>query len=184
MENKTNSVQRLRWQALLLLLFNLLVWDYKGHMTSFGGLNRRVPLIASSFYGVSAIAAFGCANILARLECTSASGNRLSSATNGTFGHYIYSLNLNVAEAPSRETKFPLEESDNIVKGGIIREPLVPLKFHYTVGLMYGCNYQGNNNTPHGLYPCCTTHVNPDKIISCHNMSPQDFDAFYKYLQK
>ncbi len=56
--------------------------------------------------------------------------------------------------------------------------------FHYATGLMYGCNYQGYNNTPHGLYPCCTTQVNPDKIISCHNMSPQDFDAFYKYLQQ
>ncbi len=56
--------------------------------------------------------------------------------------------------------------------------------FHYATGLMYGCNYKGYNNTPNGLYPCCTTQVNPDKIISCHNMSPQDFDAFYKYLQQ
>lgn len=54
--------------------------------------------------------------------------------------------------------------------------------FHYTIDLMFSCNYYGYNNTPHGLFKCCDKNVDPNKLISCHNMSLQDFDDFFKHL--
>jgi hypothetical protein len=42
------------------------------------------------------------------------------------------------------------------------------------VGFM-NCNLYG--------YPCHVGQVNMDKILSCHNMSLNDFHVFYKYLQ-
>lgn len=56
------------------------------------------------------------------------------------------------------------------------------IEFHYANGLMFACNYYGYNNTPHGLFKCCDKMVNPNTLISCHNMSPTDFDTYYNYL--
>lgn len=58
------------------------------------------------------------------------------------------------------------------------------IEFHYANGLMFACNYYGYNNTPYGLYKCCDTMVNPETLISCHNMSPADFDTFHNILSK
>jgi hypothetical protein len=56
------------------------------------------------------------------------------------------------------------------------------ITFYYANGLMFACNYYGYNNTPHGLFKCCDAMVNLHTLISCHNMSPADFDAFHNIL--
>lgn len=46
----------------------------------------------------------------------------------------------------------------------------------------FNCNYIGYNNTPTGLYKCCTQTVDTKTMIACHNMSPSDFDYLNKLI--
>ena len=46
----------------------------------------------------------------------------------------------------------------------------------------FNCNYIGYNNTPTGLYKCCTQTVDIKTMIACHNMSPSDFDNLNKLI--
>jgi hypothetical protein len=45
----------------------------------------------------------------------------------------------------------------------------------------YGCNYRGhaNNNT----IKCCNIACKPYEIITCHNMTPDDFDDYHAILE-
>ena len=46
----------------------------------------------------------------------------------------------------------------------------------------FNCNYIGYNNTPTGVYKCCSQTVDLKTMISCHNMSPSDFDMLFVKL--
>jgi len=53
---------------------------------------------------------------------------------------------------------------------------LMNVRFLHAHNRFFNCNYLGYNNTPTGVYKCCTQTVNIDTMIACHNMSLSDFD--------
>ncbi len=53
------------------------------------------------------------------------------------------------------------------------------VRFLHAQNRFFNCNYLGYNNTPRGVYECCTKTVNVDTMIACHNMSPSDFDNLF-----
>ncbi len=53
---------------------------------------------------------------------------------------------------------------------------LLKVRFINVPNRFFNCNYIGYNNTPTGVYKCCTQTVDIKIMIGCHNMSPSDFD--------
>ena len=48
----------------------------------------------------------------------------------------------------------------------------------------FGCNYEGKNHSYYHGFVCCGSKVRFDKIISCHNMSIEDYDNYTDKLNK
>jgi hypothetical protein len=60
---------------------------------------------------------------------------------------------------------------------------LFGVRFIHVTNRFFNCNYLGYNNTPNGVYKCCTQSVDITTMIACHNMSANDFDNLYNILQ-